>query len=247
MYEDLYNIALEKNVDIVKSSFYEKYDTPINKSIKEINWNKNYNLPQDIFNIKDCPLFLYFHPSIWTCIYKREFLIKNNIKFVEALSAAWTDNPFQVQTMVLADKIFYTDKPYYYWRKQFDEESLALKDIKIPLERSKEIHHWLEEYNVDNVDILSCIYKRELVYIDLILRRASFINRKDAYNISRQLLNLMSPDIIYNNKYFSKKECKKYKQLIKHIDQRYFYLKYKIFEGYFWDNFIAKFVLVKNR
>ena len=74
-----------------------------------------------ITDIQECSLFLYFHPSIWSCIYKREFLEKHNIRFVEAKGAGWTDNPFQVQTMCLAEKIFYTPQAYYYWRKQNDD------------------------------------------------------------------------------------------------------------------------------
>ena len=230
MYEDLYNLAKKYDVDIVKSSFYEKYDTPTNKSIKEINWNKKHELPTGVFNIQECSLFLYFHPSIWSCIYKREFLEKHNIRFVEAKGAGWTDNPFQVQTMCLAEKIFYTPQAYYYWRKQNDNEAMDLKDKTIPLKRSQEIHKWLEENKIDNRSILSCLYKRELTYIDLILKGTEFKNRKESYEISKQILKLMNNADVWYSKYITNKDRKKFRQLSKHIWIRYAYLRYKNFE-----------------
>lgn len=230
MYEDLYNLAQKYDVDIVKSSFYEKYDTQTNKSIKEINWNKKHDLPIGVFDIKKCPLFLYFHPSIWSCIYKREFLNRNNIRFVEAKGSGWTDNPFQVQTMCLAEKIFYTPQAYYYWRKQNDDEAIDLKDKTIPLKRSQEIHKWLEENKIDNREVLSCLYKRELTYIDLILKGTEIKDRKKSFEISKQILSLMNKDIIRYSTYFTNKERRKFKQLSNHIWIRYAYLKYKTFE-----------------
>lgn len=230
MYENLYNLAKKYDVDIVKSSFYEKYDTPTNKSIKEINLNKKHELPTGAFNIQECSLFLYFHPSIWSCIYKREFLEKHIIRFVEAPGVGWTDNPFQVQTMCLAEKIFYTPQAYYYWRKQNDDEAMNLKNKTIPLKRSQEIHKWLEENNIGNAEILACLYKRELTYIDLILQGTEFKNRKESYEISKQILNLMDKDIVYQSKYITNKEHNKFKQLSKHIWIRYTYLRYKNFE-----------------
>ena len=226
MYEDLYELALKNNADIVKSSFYEKYDTAINKTVKEVNWNKKYDLPNEIFNIQSCPLFLYFHPSIWSCIYKKDFLDKHNIRFVESPGAGWTDNPFQVQTLCLAKKINYTPKAYYYWRKQHDGKSMDLKDKTIPLKRSKEIHKWLKENKIDNEVLLSCLYKRELTYIDLILRETDFKNRKESYEISKQILKLMNKDIIQQSEYITNKERRKFRQLFNHIWIRYAYLKF---------------------
>ena len=67
---------------------------------------KEYKMPVGVFEISDCTQLVYFHPSIWSCIYKKSFLDRNNIRFVEAKGAGWADNPFQIQTLCLAKRIF---------------------------------------------------------------------------------------------------------------------------------------------
>ena len=148
MYEELYKIAQEYNSDIVKSCFYDNLQCSRVERIKKVKWN-DY-IPEDrSFTIKEYPYFLYYHPSIWTCIYKKEFLDKHNIRFVEAPGAGWTDNPFQVQTMCLAQRINYTSEAYYYWRRLNYFDSDDLKDYTIPFKRTDEIHKWLEENNIE--------------------------------------------------------------------------------------------------
>lgn len=211
MYENLYNIARVNNSDIVKSSFYEKYDTPDYKEIKEVNWNTKYKLPTETFKISEYPLFLYFHPSIWSCIYRREFLNKNKIRFIEAPGAGWTDNPFQVQTMCLAQRINYTPKAYYYWRKLNKNGTDELKNYKLPFIRIDEIHKWLDENGITDPNILSCIYKREIGYIRMISGMSRIPDTKEFLNLIKTTCERMKPDIIFNSQYVDKKEISLYK------------------------------------
>ena len=82
MYEDLYNIATKYNSDIVKSCFYDNLQAKEEQRILKTKWADN-KIPQDrSFTVNECGLFLQYHPSIWSCIYKREFLKKHNIKKV---------------------------------------------------------------------------------------------------------------------------------------------------------------------
>lgn len=204
MFEDLYNLAKKSEADIVKSSFYDFYDTKTYKANKKKNWASLCQIPDKPFTIKDCPSFLFFHPSIWSCIYKREFLNRNNIRFIEASGAGWTDNPFQVQTLCLAEKIIYTDNAYYYWRKSNIDESKDIKDFTIPYKRSKEIHDWLHENNINDVDILANLYKRERIYILLLLASSigkSFYKRlQEVKNINR-LTSLATIESKYINQF----------------------------------------------
>lgn len=187
MYEELYNIAKQYNSDIVKSCFYENLQTKQATVINKANWREN--IPEDrSFTIKEYPYFLYYHPSIWSCIYKKDFLIKHAIKFVEAPGAGWTDNPFQVQTMCLAEKINYTSKAYYYWRKLNYFESDDLKDYTIPFKRSEEIHKWLEENKIDDDNILVQLFRRELAYVNIVLGMRKISNKSDCYNKIKELI-----------------------------------------------------------
>lgn len=216
MFEDLYNLAKKNEADIVKSSFYDFYDTETYKANKKKNWASLYEIPDRPFTIKECPFFLYFHPSIWSCIYKREFLNKNNIRFIEASGAGWTDNPFQVQTLCLAQKIIYTDNAYYYWRRVGLNEANDIKDFTIPYKRTKEIHDWLDTNNIKDENILAFLYKRESIYILLLL--ASSVGKQTLKRLEeiKKISDLFNSSIMNNNKYITVIEKNDYNQIKKH-------------------------------
>ena len=114
MYEDLYKIAQKFDSDIVKSAYWEIFEDEENNKIRAYSyWAHEIKMPEKSFKIQDCPNFFYHHPSIWSCIYKRNFINAHNIKFVEAKGGGWVDNPFQVVTFCLAEKINWSPMAYY--------------------------------------------------------------------------------------------------------------------------------------
>ncbi len=211
MYERLIQKAEKYNVDIVKCCFeeiLEFYDKP---KIEKTKWSQAFKLPTQVFSIKECPLFLYFHPSIWSCVYRTDFLKKNNIQFVTPKGAGWADNLFQVQTMCLAKKIIYTDEPYYNYRKYYFSESDALKDYTIPFERSKEIHKWLNEQNISDENLLACLYKRELTYVHLMLSSIPFSQLHKGIETVKSFVSSIDKNIILKSSIFNSREKAFYK------------------------------------
>ena len=221
MYKELYDIAKENDADIVKSHFYQNLDTPEHKSINILeHWQINTDV-HTTFKIAEHPQFLYYHPSIWSCIYKREFLNKHNIRFKEIAGAGWTDNPFQVETMCLAERIVYTPKAYYYWRVLNPNASEELKNYKIPFDRCKDIDNWLAKNGINDVNVLGCYYKRKLIYTDIIFDKKDIAPKlKDIFKRTREIYKTVDNDIITQCAYLSeqdktdlrllKKNCKKY-------------------------------------
>lgn len=196
MYEELYKIAKENDSDIVKSAYYDNLQSPAEQRVTKMGFK---NAPEGTITLKDYPQILSYHPSIWSCIYKREFLNRNNIRFVEAPGAGWTDNPFQVATLCLANRINITNKAYYYWRKVENTESERLKDYTIPFKRSDEIHEWLDEHNISDEGILACLYMRELGYIKLVLEILELKNFLDGHKRIKAMLGRMDKNIIENS------------------------------------------------
>lgn len=227
MYQDLYNIAKQYDSDIVKSGFYDNLQCKQGTRIKKVQW-KDY-IPKDkSFTIYEYPYFLYYHPSIWTCIYKKEFLDKHNIKFIEAPGAGWTDNPFQVQTMCLAQRINYTSKAYYYWRRLNLNESDDLKDYTIPFKRSDEIHKWLETNHINNENILTQLFRRELAYANVVLGIKNLTNKKDCYQEIKKLISRCPKHFCYN-KSIRKNEIKTYKSIKNNPSWQRFKILFKHF------------------
>ena len=217
MFEDLYKIAAEYGSDIVKSSFYDNLQSKEEQRILKTKWADD-KIPQDrSFTIKEYPYFLRYHPSIWSCIYKREFLEQNNIRFLEIPGAGWTDNLFQVQTMCLAQRINYTSEAYYYWRRLNFFGSDDLKDYTIPFKRCDEIHKWLDEENINDENILISLYKRELAYINIVLGMKKISDKNDCYSRIKDMCKRMNPNLILNNPQIKNAEKKIYKSAVKNL------------------------------
>ena len=105
--------------DIVKSAYWEIFENENGDKIKKYAyWAHEIGLTDKPFKINDYPAFFYHHPSIWSCIYKRNFIYNNHIKFVEVKGGGWVDNPFQIITFCLADKINWSPMAYYNYRPQ---------------------------------------------------------------------------------------------------------------------------------
>lgn len=214
MFEQLYKLALENQAEIVKSSFFEYKDEQQNSrgNINKINWSEQYKMPETVFKLEDCPQFLYFHPSIWSCIYKREFLNRNKITFVEAKGAGWTDNPFQVKTLCLAKRIFYTDEAYYYYRLTNPNSSSNVVNISNPFDRSDEIHKFLEKKRIKDENLLAHLYKREFSYIETVLSGISDNLLDFACEKISKMVSRMDRNIVLENKYVSDYEKKAFEQ-----------------------------------
>ncbi len=213
MYEELLNLIIDNNADIAKCTFSEVFDfcLPIQKS--KVNWSENFSLPKNIFSIYEHPEFLYFHPSIWSCLYKTSFVKENNIKFPTPKGAGWADNLFQVKTFCLAKRIIYTDEPYYNYRKYSYFDSDLLNDYKTPFERSDEIHEWLISQNIKDKNLLACLHKRELTYIKIVLEMIHYKNLKECFKLVDQMIERMKTNLFLESKFVDKKERSYFKQL----------------------------------
>ena len=124
MFESLYNLAIKTSADIVKSDFYN-YTTSNNQARKAGKISKLND--KKVTNIKKNPELLKMQPTIWTAIYKREFLNKNNIKFLETAGGSYQDTSFAFKTLALAKNITLTSEAYLYYRTDNDLSSVKSK------------------------------------------------------------------------------------------------------------------------
>ena len=215
MYEQLFKIAKKMNCDVVKSSFYIYFDVagelPVDMNMKNVHFphGKNGNCPWEkpsgVFTISEHPEFFYFHPSVWTCLYRRDFIEENKIRMEEIPGAGWADNLFQVQTLCLAKRVAYTNTAFYHWRvKQYDDAK-DLKDLTIPFLRSRAIHEWLRENSITEGDIWACLYRREITYMQLVLRAAKYNRLQLPKHLIQEMLGDMNFGIIKSSRYMTPK------------------------------------------
>lgn len=117
MYEYLYNVAEENCADIAKGEW--KYIVPVGEGeicIKSNTFMRGGREYENIINASEYPHIFLKDFSVWRGIYKREFLLKNNIYFNESPGAAYQDCGFTVIALSKAERIYYTDNAFYNYR-----------------------------------------------------------------------------------------------------------------------------------
>ena len=109
MLEKLYNKAVSNNLDITICHSQEIND--LNKEISDIEYsiNKEYLPSKGIFNYKDLTKYIFNFCIGWSWdkLYKRTFVIENNLKFQNLRST--NDLFFVFLSLVLADRISIID------------------------------------------------------------------------------------------------------------------------------------------
>lgn len=118
--EKMYNAAEKDCLDILIFGGYSCYT----KCGKLIKWKGSYKLNtlnkkyfNDVFGAKDIKKDIFKFPSTaWTKLYRREFLIKNNIKFQHI--KAGQDQLLFFHSMILANRIKVLNEYLYCYRKE---------------------------------------------------------------------------------------------------------------------------------
>lgn len=214
MFERLYNAAVLHNADVVKSPYYENYN--FKKGGLQKCMLKNFIPEGQVFTLNDYPELLSVHPSIWTCLYKREFLQNNGITFIQAPGSGWTDNLFQVQTLCLAKRIVFVNEAFYYWRKTNFDASKDLKDFTVPFKRTKEIHDWINNNGFADENLLVNLFKRELSYCETVNKMINIKDIPQYLEILKDFYTVTGSDILISNPKITKKNIKFYNMLKNH-------------------------------
>ena len=212
MMEILYNKAKENDVDIIKSAYiaFNEYSEKLYLNDLNIDENK-------VFKINEFPEFFSKHPSIWTCLYKRSFLIENDIFFIEAKDTGWVDNHFSVKSLVLANKIQYVKDAFYHYRVNQPNSSSTLREgLVLPYKASLQVHNFLNEKRIENKEIYRNLAIREWAYIKDIINKCPYSNMSYAQDVIKNLFFFFF-DSLNDNKKFIKFKKRIYKKSIYYL------------------------------
>ena len=244
MFEELYEIAHQNNLDFVKSDFYRfTRDKNKNMNLFYNQLDKSANYYNILINPSETPEITYFILNTWCGIYKRDFLLKNNIKHNETPGASFQDNGFYWLTTTAAQRAMFIDKPYYMNRRDNPNSSVKSKAkvycmneeyeyIRTILERDPEIwNRFKYTYTLRKfhncrfiLDRVAHEYKKE--YIETIsndLRKSAENGEidRDCYtesewNVLQQLMN--DPEEYYYKNYAPKDQSKKIAEISSELD-----------------------------
>ena len=127
MYESLYREAEQNHLDFIKGDYQNTYSredgsyrfstVPMFCEREESKW---YNR---VLNPKEYPVLHRRGLNIWRGIYRKSFLLGNNIWLNETPGAAFQDTGFHHQVLLYATRIMYIDSPFYKYRLDRPESS----------------------------------------------------------------------------------------------------------------------------
>ncbi len=164
--------AVGGTVDIVKTPYWRIWlpDTPQQKKLN-CSYRNRIHPPSQPFTIGDAAHLLTHHPSIWSAIYRADFLGKHSIRFKEIPGAGWADNPFLMESFCQAEAIAYLDEPFYCYREETPEKakSFALSNTLLPLERWNDMMDVLDRLGVTDERILRAHNSRGFTYLSGII------------------------------------------------------------------------------
>ncbi|MDE7223420.1 MAG: glycosyltransferase, partial [Acetatifactor sp.] len=201
MFKELYALSQSGKVDIVKGNFWDCYDEPDGSITKVVNQERE-ELPAltKAGSVHQNPGILWGHPSIWSGIYRREFIEKNHICFKEVKGAGWVDNPFFFDVMTSAETIVWTSTPYYNYRKLNLKSSSNGYDLAIPFERMIDNLKVLEKNNCMDEVTLKYAYARALMYLMGATKEKHYPQNMDyARPYMQKMLKEINQDIIVDD------------------------------------------------
>lgn len=143
-FEKMYKMAKKYDLDVVKTNFYE-YMTKKKRDVAK----SNMFLPDEeniVLNTREHRHVFYEQPSIWSAIYKREFLIENDIKFLPSPGASYQDAGFNFKVWAAAKRVMMINRAFLHYR-QDNPNSSVKSDGKVYAVKDEydEVERWLKE------------------------------------------------------------------------------------------------------
>ena len=233
MFEELYKMAEQFNKpDIVKSDHY------LYKTIGDVDIYCDVikeHKEKSIQNAINCPSLLRIIPSIWSSIYRKDFILKNNLFFLEN-HKAFLDTSFFFKTTAVAKSIVFLKKAFYHYRvdnqnssvKQqtnFNDVCIEYDDITNFLNKNNEMKNLfnseklIRQYEVYKWNLKRIDEKCQKEFIEIFSRTfKNYYNNGEIdenffkYINKKEFINLIENPLKFQQKIA--KKCKKYKQKV---------------------------------
>ena len=143
MFERLYHAAKQFDVDLVKSDYW--FHTTAANSDGKAN-SIPANCANKIVNPLEAPEVFLITPSIWSGIYKLNFLLKNNIRFLETPGASYQDTSFAFKCWLMANQVYLLDEAFLHYRiDNCDSSTHSSKKVFCICDECHEIQRYAQQ------------------------------------------------------------------------------------------------------
>ena len=200
MYEDLYNIAKENELDFVKADFYrftrDERTGKLNLVYNRLDsTGENYN---QVICPFEKPYVTKFIMNTWSGIYRRKFIEEHRIRHNTTPGAAFQDNGFFWQTFMYAKRCMFLDRPYYMNRRDNPNSSVKNKEkvycMNIEYDFIRDIFMQKENEKLWDRFKYYFNYKRYFSYLFTLGRISKEFKRGYVERISREFKRARSQD-----------------------------------------------------
>ncbi|AEB07235.1 glycosyl transferase family 2 [Coriobacterium glomerans PW2] len=208
MYADMLAFAttfggLARPVDIIKTPYWviERADTPQQEKAP-CAYRGRVRPRSQPFAVRDAPHLLGHHPSIWSAIYRRGFLLERGIRFHEIPGSGWADNPFLVETLCQTEGILYLDRAYYCYREETPEKTVELAERSplLPFERWNDMVDVLERLGVTDRSVWDMQTYRGFLYMSGIIETTGIEGHPEIRDAIRNMFSRMDPELVFANR-----------------------------------------------
>ena len=125
MFEDLYQIAKENDLDIVKADFYRfARNDRGDMDMRYVNLDGTKEKYGRLLYPDQDPSLIKFTMNTWSGIYRRAMLEEHHIRHHETPGASFQDNGFFFKTTVYAKRAMIINRPYYRNRRDNPNSSV---------------------------------------------------------------------------------------------------------------------------
>ena len=129
MFETMYNCAKADQLDVVKSGFYFYYSVPEEKNIpapvaSDVMCSRVFCPTTDFRSPMEQAEFFNIKPTIWSAIYRRDFIRENAIRFHETPGASYQDASFNFKVWCCAKRVRLLPDCFLHYRQDNEASSI---------------------------------------------------------------------------------------------------------------------------
>lgn len=129
MFEDLYRIAVENQLDMVKADFYRfERNEHGDMDMRYVYLDNTKQRYGELLHPYQDPSIIRFTMNTWSGIYRRTMLDEYHIRHNETPGASYQDNGFFFQTMVHSKQAMIVNYPYYRNRQNNPNSSVNSRE-----------------------------------------------------------------------------------------------------------------------
>lgn len=129
MFEFLYDCASRDNLDVVKSGFFYYYSIPNETNTPSpvasyVTAGRIFCPTTDFESKMEMVDFFNIKPTIWSSIYRTDFIRSNNIRFNETPGASFQDASFNFKVWALAKRVRLVEECFLHYRQDNEASSI---------------------------------------------------------------------------------------------------------------------------